>query len=472
MHSNIEAFSRTVNSGHRSKYLRWFLTVPVLGIPSGALAQSDASSVPFVATLLRRIQSTFSFILDDPEHREIAYGILITIVALASLLYIFYLTKRLLDWAYQTLDSWRGTRIPAIKIQSFEVLSADRITDILKASAKLIRTIALIVTLYIVAPILLSLFPWTRDWIDSLRPYLMAPVYQIFWGFVYFLPNLLSIIVIVIATRYVLRLINAVAKEIKSEAIVFPRFHSDWADPTAKLLSFIIVVFAVVLISPYLPGFGSPAFQGISIFLGVLLSLGSTAAIANIIAGTALTYVRAFKVGDRVQIAEAAGDVVERTLLVTRVRTNKNVEITIPNALVLGSKMINFSSLAQERGLILPTKVTIGYDVPWRQVHELLIGAGKATAKVAGNPPPFVLQTSLDDFSVSYELNVYTQEPDRSLDILSALHQNIQDRFNQAGIEIMSPRFSALRDGNQPAMPVEHVPPEAASKGFRFTPIK
>ena len=472
MPSNIEPAPVTTGSGYGSKYSRWLVTALVIVDPTLALAQSDNFSVPFMATLLERIQSTFSFIIDDPEHREIAYGILITLLAIAVLIYVFRLTKRLLGAAYKMLDTWRGTRISALKIQSYEVLSADRITDILKGTVKLLRTVALIVILYVAAPVILSLFPWTRDWVAYLLPYLMAPVYRIFWGLVDFLPNLLAIIVIVVATRYLLRFITAVTAEVKREAIVFPGFHSEWADPTSKLLSFLIIVFAVVLISPYLPGFGSPAFQGISIFLGVLLSLGSTAAIANIVAGTALTYVRAFKIGDRVQIADAVGDVVEKTLLVTRVRTIKNVEITIPNALVLGGQIINFSAVAQDRGLILHTKVTIGYDAPWRQVHELLIAAGKATANVAAEPPPFVLQTSLDDFSISYELNAYTKEPGRSLEILSELHQNIQDRFNEAGIEIMSPRFAALRDGNQPAMPAEHVPQEAASKGFRILPIK
>lgn len=181
---------------------------------------------------------------------------------------------------------------------------------------------------------------------------------------------------------------------------------------------------------------------------------------------------RPFKIGDRVQIADAVGDVLEKTLLVTRVRTIKNVEITIPNALVLGSQMINFSAMAADPGLILHTKVTIGYDAPWRRVHELLIGAGTSTRFVAEEPPPFVLQTSLDDFSISYELNVYTKEPGRSLQILSELHQKIQDRFNEAGVEIMSPRFAALRDGNQPTLPAEYLSAEAESKGFRILPSK
>lgn len=472
MRLDIKPGPATERPGCKTNCLRLFLTALVLGNTMPALAQSDNASVPLTATLLERIQSTFAFFLDDPDRREIVYGVFITLLAIGALVYIFRLSKRLLEDACKLLDSWRGTRIPALRIQAYEVLSADRITDILKGLVKFLRIGILILTLYVVIPVILSLFPWTRNWASYLRPYMMAPVYGIFWGFVGFLPNLLSIIIIVVATRYVLRFVTAVAAEVKRERIVFPSFHSEWADPTAKLLSVLIIIFAIVLISPYLPGFGSPAFQGISIFLGVLLSLGSTAAIANIVAGTALTYVRAFRIGDRVQIADAVGDVIEKTLLVTRVRTIKNVEITIPNTLVLGSQIINFSALAQERGLILHTKVTIGYDAPWRRVHELLIGAGKATAHVAGEPPPFVIQTSLDDFSIGYELNVYTQEPSWSLEILSELHQNIQDRFNEAGIEIMSPRFSALRDGNPPAMPAEYLPPEAASKGFRVLPIK
>jgi small-conductance mechanosensitive channel len=448
------------------------LVAILIGNPAFVSAQSDNASAPDAATLLERIESTFASILSDPERRELAYGTLAALVAMVVLFYVFRVTRRLLESAYRVLDSWRGTRIPALKIQSYEVLSADQITNLLKGAVKLLRIVALIIAFYVTVPVVLSLFPWTRDWAAYLMPYLMAPVHQLFWGFVAFLPNLLSIIVVVVATRYLLRFVRTVGAEIKRGAIIFPGFHAEWADPTSKLFSFIIIVFAVVLISPYLPGFGSPAFQGVSIFLGVLLSLGSTAAVANIVAGTALTYMRAFKVGDRVQIADAAGDVIEKTLLVTRLRTIKNVEITIPNALVLGSQMTNFSAMAEDPGLILHTKVTIGYDAPWRRVHELLIGAGKATRFVVAEPPPFVLQTSLDDFSITYELNVYTQEPSRSLQILSELHQNIQDRFNEAGIEIMSPRFAALRDGNQPAMPAEHMPPEAASKGFRILPIK
>jgi small-conductance mechanosensitive channel len=225
------------------------------------------------------------------------------------------------------------------------------------------------------------------------------------------------------------------------------------------------------MIFPYLPGSDSPAFQGVSIFLGVLFSLGSTSAIANIIAGLVITYMRPFTIGDRVRIAETEGDIIEKNLLVTRIRTVKNVDITIPNAMVLGSHITNFSSSAQDRGLILHTSVTIGYDAPWRKVHELLLGAALRTEHVMKDPAPFVLQKSLGDFYVSYELNALTDQPNMMVRIYSDLHQNIQDTFNEAGVEIMSPHYGAMRDGNQMAIPNEYLPPAYHAPSFRLHPL-
>jgi small-conductance mechanosensitive channel len=421
--------------------------------------QATASSFP-LNSWLARFQSALAALFEQLTTSEVAHGLIVTLVAAGVLGFVFRFTHWLLQRAHARIESWRGTRISALRIQSYEVVSSDRITDLLMQLARFLRIGALIIALYIAVPAVLSFFPWTRDWVTSLRPYLMAPVYRLFWGIVSFLPNLLAISVIGVGTRYAVRFVQALFGEIARESIVFPGFHAEWAQPTSKLISFLIIVFAVVLISPYLPGFGSPAFQGVSIFLGVLLSLGSTAAVANVVAGMALIYMGAFKVGDRVKIADTLGDVTEKTLLVTRIRTVKNVEITIPNAMVLGSHMINFSAT-----------VTIGYDAPWRRVHALLVEAARATAYVLGEPAPFVLQSSLDDFSVAYELNVYTREANRSLQILSELHQHIQDKFNEAGIEIMSPRFAALRDGNEPAMPTDYLPKEAPVKSSRILPM-
>lgn len=409
-------------------------------------------------------------LLQDPANSPVFLGIVLTIVAAVLFYVIVKITESFLGKVYTKIESWRGTLIPPVKIQSFEVISADRLTDMLQQFIKWVRIAALVAILYIFIPLLLGFFPPTRAFILKYLQYIMAPIYAVAGAIIGFIPNLFFIVVIVIITRYILRFAKTFFNEIKTGHIAFPGFHAEWAEPTSKLLRTLIIIFAVVVASPYLPGFGSPAFQGISIFLGVLLSLGSTAAIANIVAGAVLTYMRPFKAGDRVRIADTMGDVVEKTLLITRIKTIKNVEITIPNAMVLGSHMINFSALAEEQGLIIHTSVTIGYDAPWRQVYDLLISAARSTQHILGEPAPFVLQTSLDDYYVSYELNAYTAHAKELLQIQSELHQNIQDKFNEAGVEIMSPAFTALRDGNQTALPEDYLPKTAAPRGFRIFP--
>jgi small-conductance mechanosensitive channel len=230
----------------------------------------------------------------------------------------------------------------------------------------------------------------------------------------------------------------------------------------------LVLVLALVVVFPYLPGAKSPAFRGVSIFLGILLSLGSSSAVANTIAGIILTYMRSFLPGDWVQIGDNMGEVVERTLLVTRILTPKAEVITIPNSTVMGGAVKNYSTEANKSGVIFHTSVSIGFDAPWRTVHQLLISAASATEHVLRQPAPFVLQRSLDDFYVTYELNAYTDTPREVLNIYSNLHQNIQDKFNEAGVEICSPHFSALRDGNSIAIPEQYIAPDYKPSGFRL----
>jgi len=220
----------------------------------------------------------------------------------------------------------------------------------------------------------------------------------------------------------------------------------------------LILAAAVIVAFPYLPGSESPAFKGISVFLGVLLSLGSTSAVAHAVAGTILTYMRAFQVGDFVRIGTDVGEVMEKTLLVTRICTQKKEVVTIPNGTVLGGVVINYSAEARQKGVIFHTTVTIGYNAPWRQVHELLISAALATEGVLPEPAPFVVQTALNDFYVAYELNAYTVNPKNMQNIYSSLHQNIQDKFNEAAVEINSPHYTSLRDGNRTTIPESYLP--------------
>lgn len=283
------------------------------------------------------------------------------------------------------------------------------------------------------------------------------------------IPDLIAIAVIVLVTRYIVKLIRMFFIGMERGAITFKGFHHEWAMPTYKIVRFLVFVFAAVAIFPYVPGSQSEAFKGISVFLGVLVSLGAAGSISNVVAGVVLTYMRPFNVGDRVKIADTIGDITEKSLLVTRIRTIKNVDITIPNALVLSSHIINFSSSTMNPPpLILHTSVTIGYDAPWQKVHELLIAAAKQTTHILETPQPFVLQTSLNDFYVTYEINAYTGAPNKMATIYSELHQQIQEQFNEAGLEIMSPHYTQIRDGNRTAIPDQYLPKTYQAPGLRI----
>ncbi len=400
--------------------------------------------------------------------KSILLGVLWTILATAVLLVLFRIFNWVFPRLYQKLESWRGTRIPSLRIQKLELLSANRLTDTLIGTARILRIVAVVFVLYIYLPLVLSFFPWTRDLSDRLFSYVMDPLGNAWSAFVAYLPSLFAVVVIVVIFRYVLKFIHVFFQGIETGAISLPNFHKDWAEPTYKIVRFLVFVFAAIVIYPYLPGSDTAAFKGISVFLGVLISFGSSSAIANVVAGIVMTYMRPFQLGDRVKIADTVGDIVDKTLLVTRVRTIKNVDITVPNAMVLSSHIINYSSTAKEGGLILHTGVTIGYDVPWKQVHQLLIDAASRTGGIMKEPKPFVLQTSLDDFYVSYELNAYTDTPNTMARTYSELHQNIQDAFNEGGVEIMSPHYGAMRDGNQVTIPSNYLPKTYEAPAFRL----
>jgi len=225
------------------------------------------------------------------------------------------------------------------------------------------------------------------------------------------------------------------------------------AIPAYKVVRIVVIAVAAMMIYPYVPGSSSAAFKGVGLFAGALFTLGASGTANNLIGGVTLIFTDVYRVGDRIQIGEVNGDVVDVTLLITRLRTTKNEIVTLANGGMFSSKIVNYSREAKRRGLILHTTVTIGYDVPWRKVHELLIGAARSVDVIEKTPEPFVLQTSLDDFYVSYQLNAYTRTPNAMASTYSALHQAIQDAFAEAGVEIMSPHYGALRDGGAAALP-------------------
>lgn len=393
-------------------------------------------------------------------------GIALVIVILFGFGLKFY--NRIFRWVYIKIHGKKGDWFKGLNFKNYEFLSPEKEVVLLVYTAKVFRIALLVFIIYLLLPVLFSLFPWTQDIAVTLIGYVLSPIQSLAKQFVGFIPNLLAIVVIVVIVRYLVKALTFFRVEVEKNRLEIPGFYPEWARPTFNLVKIMVFALAFVGIWPLLPMSDSDVFKGVSTFFGVLLALGGAGAFSNVIAGLVITYMRSFKIGDRVKIAEVVGDVTEKTLLNTKIKTIKNEIITIPNSQLLSSHTINYTSANEEDGLFLFTTVTLGYDVPWRKVHKVLVEAALATEFVKKLPKPFVLQTSLDDFYVSYQLNVRTREVHKMANIYSELHQNIQDKCNEAGIEIMSPHYGAVRDGNQSTIPQENLPEDYQARWFRI----
>jgi small-conductance mechanosensitive channel len=381
----------------------------------------------------------------DPEHilRAAINSALLTAGLIGILILLRFLYKKLFSW----LESRFKKKLQFLKIQSLNIVRAERIWMLLTGLLRTLKIIVILLLLYFYFSLVLNSFPWTRLLGQHLTGYILSPLQQIGQGILDYIPNFIFIIIFIIIVRYLLKLIRLFFTGLETKTISFYNFDPSWARPTYKLVRVFVIVFAFVILYPYIPGGNSPAFKGISIFIGIIVSLGSSTALSNIISGYSMIYRRAFMIGDRVKIGDFVGDVTAMRLLVTHLRSLKNEEIVVPNSLILSSSVINYSSISREKGLILHTNVSIGYDAPWRQVEALLLKAAEKTAGVLKEPKPFVLQKSLDDFYVSYELNAYIATPQEMVQTYSELHQNILDAFNEAGVQIMSPHYESDPSG-------------------------
>ena len=356
-------------------------------------------------------------------------------------------------------------RLHGLRLQALELVTAQTLQSLALKGAATLHGLLLAALLYAYLSFVFSFFAATRHLATYLLDLVLGPLGQVVRTIINYLPNLVFLLAIALATRWLLQLVRMLVRGVQSGTVTIPHFYADWAEPTYKLVRTLVWAFALVVAFPYLPGSGSEAFKGVSLFVGLMFSLGSTGTVGNIVAGVMITYMRPFQVGDRIAIGDTAGEVVAKSLLVTRLRTVKNVDVSIPNAMIMSSHVQNFSANARDRGLVLHTSVTIGYDAPWRTVHALLIAAAAGTEGVLAEPRPFVLQTSLDDFFVTYQINAYTDQPTRMEAIRAQMHINIQDRFNEAGVEIMSPHYRSIRDGNPSTIPTPPAGAAAAAPG-------
>lgn len=389
--------------------------------------------------------------------------LLLVILSIAAL---FWLISNGVGKLTRNIELKKDKWLKRIAYNDYTILTVEQEHKAILFILKPFKWIIFSIIIYIALPIIFSIFPFTRSWADDLFNLIWNPFKGIFIAVWKYLPSLFTMLVIYFVMKNVIRFVKYIFTEIQSEKLRISGFHSDWAMPTYSIVKFLLYAFMFVLIFPHLPGSDSDIFKGVSVFLGILFSLGSSTAISNMVAGLVITYMRPFKIGDRIKIGDVFGDVEEKTLLITRIKTPKNEIITIPNSAVLSGNTTNYSSEIANNGLILYTTITIGYDAPWKDIHNALIVAALKTEYILHEPKPFVLQTSLDDFYVSYQINAYTRHEKLQVVIYSNLHQNIQDEFNERGIEILSPHYRAARDGNMTSIPAAYLTKEYRAPSF------
>lgn len=370
----------------------------------------------------------------------------------------------LMQWIAKKINLVLQNKIKAkfdnIETKSFQLIKSNQLWLTLSSIIKTLNFGIILVIIFMCAEYVLGMYPWTRFVSVSLIAFFLAPVSAVGLALLNFIPNLAFLIVIFFVAKYILKLVKIFFDGLGKGIITISGFDAEWAVPTFKIVRFLLIVFTVIVAYPYIPGSDSDAFKGVSLFIGVLFSLGSTSIVGNIIAGYSMTYRRTFKVGDLVKIDDHLGQVMESKIFATRLRTPKNEEVIVPNSLVLNTHVVNYSTLAINRGLILHTIVGIGYETPWRQVEGMLKLAAERTEGILKDPPPFVHQKLLGDFAVNYELNVYCNDPNNILTHYSSLHQNVLDVFNENNVQIMTPAYEG--DPHEPKV----VP-----KDQWFTPV-
>ena len=408
----------------------------------------------------------------ERTRESLGKDILLSLILSFVLVVLIVLLNRVVPITRSRFEAWRR-RVRPIRIQGLELSSVETEIKLMNGLISFVRLIILLALIYTYFSLIFRIFPQTRQFGAQFR----QPVYDAFkWagkGFIDFLPNLFIIILTIVITYYLIRFCGLFFRAIDREIITLPGFDQDWAKPTSKIVIILIIAGALAIILPYLPVYNSPAFQGISLLVGALITFGGANTVSNLVGGTVIIYTRAFRLGDFIKTEEHLGFVHEKTILSTRIRTITGEIVTIPNANLMTSSIINYDALERElkQPLMISTNITLGYDVPWRKVYQVLLDAARATNNILEEPAPYVLQTSLDDFYVSYQLRAYTPTIKTKLLTTSELYQNIQDKCNEADIEIMSPHYSAIRDGNQNTIPENYLPSDYVPPGFKINPF-
>ncbi len=441
-------------------------TVSIRPIPEGVLlsvgpkavltlTQADVDTLggaTMEETVRRASRQLQAVLVATREERSLTHILSALAFAIGATL-IFLVVLRLLRFGRRVVLG----RLPEAKdklsdiaVAGFTLLSRDNLLLFVRRLVDLIAWTAALFTAYLWLAYVLTRFAYTRPWGEALGAYLTSTIARLAVGALEAIPGIFTLVLIFVAVRWIARVVSAFFDAIEVKSVEVPWVHAETANPTKRIVVALLWLFAVVVAYPYVPGGGSDVFKGVSVFAGLVLSLGSSGIMSQAMSGLVLMYSRALKPGDYVRIGETEGTVIELGMLSTKIKTTKREEVTLPNAIVVGASVKNFSRRGGASDLLLYTSVTIGYDTPWRQVEGMLIEAAKRTGGLEYDPAPFVLKTALSDFYVEYQLNAITTNPADRVRVLDRLHANILDSFNEYGVQIMSPHY--MRDPPQPAV--------------------
>jgi small-conductance mechanosensitive channel len=394
-----------------------------------------------VARSVSRLQAALAAEREERSLPHLARGIGVSLLATV----LFVIALRLLRWARRRaslkLVAHAPERLPAFRIRGFTIFSAESALTLLRRLVDIAAWGAGLFAAYLWLAFVLTRFTYSRPWGEALGGYLTSTISSLALGAIGAIPGIFTVVIILVATRWLARVVSAFFDAVELGTVQVPWPHPETASATKRIVMVLLWLFAIVVAYPYLPGSGSDVFKGVSVFAGLVISLGSSGIVNQAMSGLVLMYSRALKPGDYVRIGEVEGTVTVLGMLSTKVRTTKREEVTLPNAVVVGASVKNYSRGPTDTGLLLFTSVTIGYDTPWRQVEGMLLLAASRTEGLLREPRPFVLKTALSDFYVEYQLNAVVEEPAQRIPVLDKLHANIIDAFNEYGVQITSPHY-------------------------------
>lgn len=428
--------------------------VDVMGGEYVILTLSDADGM-WNNTSVERLAEDYRAIIEakvtDMHNRyglqQKLLGVLYMVLLIVGQFIFFKLTVRLFARLRRQIASVWLKRLKPLKVKDYEFLNRHQQGRILIFLTRIGQLLTILFQLAISIPLLFSVFPETKTVTWRLIGYVWNPAWHMLVSIFHYIPDLIQIIIVVYCFRYIVKFLRYMAGEIENGKLKINGFYPEWAMPTFYIIRIFAFAFMLVMIWPLLPYSDSGVFKGISVFLGVIVSFSSSSVIGNMVSGIVMTYMRPFRIGDFIRFEDNEGEVIEKTVLVTRIRTLKNDIITIPNSSILQAKTFNYTLSAENYGIIVHTQFTMGYDINWRTCERLLIDAALATKHIEHHPRPFVLAHALDDSYLTYEINAYTHYSQDLLTVYSELHKNVVDKFNEAGIEVMAPHIYARRDG-------------------------